>query len=56
MGKERNQNVTFCYTCGGVELIWDNQSKGWIAHYVDGAVYCDCSDLPIKGLDKPWSI
>jgi len=38
------EEPTHCPTCNGIELIWDELRNRWIAPYVDGGVYCDCSD------------
>ena len=43
----------YCPLCDGVKATFDIASDSWIAPYIDGGVYCDCTPLsPIDKLSK----
>jgi len=40
--------ISYCGTCGGINLIWDIGKEEWVAPYVEGGWYCDCADEALE--------
>lgn len=38
--------IDYCKNCLGVLPTW-NEVYGWLAPYVEGAIYCDC-EVPVN--------
>jgi len=42
--KDKFDGVLYCPVCDGIELSWNKYTNKWFAPYVDGGIYCTCSD------------
>jgi len=48
--------LQYCTGCNGIALHWNRYTNKWVANYVDGGLYCDCSDEDLalaKGSIRP---